>query len=148
MTWSVHHAIEHRTKTILSLVFIFSFLVFVLISYGFFWTIFGFIILFFSLHSYYFPTHYELTKQEVVIKNIFTTQHRKLHEFKMLYPGKNGVLLSPFKRKTFLNQFRGIFLFLPSEHAEIINFLKEIILTDQGKVETAPLGNMENGKVQ
>ena len=55
------------------------------------------------------------------------TQRRELCEFKRLYEGKNGVLLSPFRRKTFLNQFRGVFLLLPAGRDEIINYLNTII---------------------
>jgi hypothetical protein len=55
------------------------------------------------------------------------TQKRKIREFKRLYEGKNGVLLSPFRHKTFLNQFRGVFLLLPSERDKIVNYLNTII---------------------
>ena len=127
MSWSVHPATYNRIKSILSLVFIFVFLVFVAIFYGVFWSILGFIILFFSLHSYYFPTYYEVKGDEVIIKNIFATQKRSLKEFRKVYKGKNGILLSPFKRKTFLNQFRGVFLLLPPARNDIEDFLKERI---------------------
>ncbi len=108
------------------MLFVFSFIIFVSISYGIFWGILGFIILFLSLHSYFFPTHYEVNDKEVTIKTIFATQRRQLNEFKRLYYGKNGVLLSPFKHKTFLNQFRGVFLLLPTERDEIVNYLENI----------------------
>ena len=127
MKWSVHPATYNRTKTILSLVFILAFLIFVAIFYGIFWSILGFIILFFTLHSYYFPTYYEVKDDEVMIKNIFTTQRRNLKEFKKVYKGKNGVLLSPFKRKNFLNQFRGVFLLLPPVQDNIEDYLKKRI---------------------
>jgi NOL1/NOP2/fmu family ribosome biogenesis protein len=51
------------------------------------------------------------------------TQKRKLTEFRKVYVGRNGVLLSPFRRKTFLNQFRGVFLLLPEQRDEILEFL-------------------------
>lgn len=52
------------------------------------------------------------------------TQRRRLREFRQVYVGKNGVLLSPFRRKTFLNQFRGVFLLLPEEREEVLKFLR------------------------
>lgn len=142
MKWTVHPAKQNRMKTILSLTFIFSFIIFVLLFYGIFWFILGFVILFFSLHSYYFPTHYEVGEDEVTIKNIFTTQRRKLREFKRVYQGKNGVLLSPFSRKTFLNQFRGVFLLLPAERDEIVSYLNHIIYSSQ---EESKGKSKENG---
>jgi hypothetical protein len=135
MKWSVHPAKQNGTKTILSLVFIFCFIIFVALFYGVFLAILGFVILCVSLHSYYFPTSYEATQDEIIIKNIFVTQKRKVIEFKRLYEGKSGVLLSPFRRKTFLNQFRGVFLLLPAERDEIINFLNTIITTNSEKTQ-------------
>lgn len=141
VTWSVHPARKNTLKTILSLVFIVSFLLFVGFFYGIFWTVFGLVVLFVSLHAYYFPTHYELTSEEVIIKNIFTTQRRKYREFKKVYEGKNGVLLSPFRRKTFLNRFRGIFIYLPEDRARISAFLREKIEEDSVDAESQADGS-------
>lgn len=127
MKWSVHPAKQHRIKTAVTLAFIILFLVFVTVFYGTIFGLLGLLILFFSLHSYYFPTHYEVTADTVIVKNIFLTQRRDLSEFKQVYRGKNGILLSPFRRKTFLNHFRGVFLLLPEQRDEIIAFLEERI---------------------
>ncbi len=124
MKWTVHPAKRDLTKTIISGVFIALFLVIVGVFYGIFWSIFGFVVLLVSVHSYFFPTAYEITNEEVIIKNIFMTQKRKISEFRRIYPGKNGVLLSPFRRKTVLNQFRGVFLLLPEDRQEVLDMLK------------------------
>jgi hypothetical protein len=125
MTWTVHPAKENTTKTVISLVFISVLLLYVFIFWGLVWGALGLVFLFVALQSYYFPTRYELTDEQVLVKGIFVSQKRKLAEFKKIYVGKNGVLLSPFKHKTFLNNFRGIFLFLPRERDKIVAFLKE-----------------------
>jgi MFS superfamily sulfate permease-like transporter len=124
MKWTVHPAKRDLTKTIVSAVFVVLFLVFVGVFYGIFWSIFGFIVLFVTLHSYFFPTSYEITENEVIVKNVFMTQKRNIREFRKVYVGKNGTLLSPFKHKTFLNQFRGVFLLLPDERDEILKLLR------------------------
>lgn len=131
MRWSVHPAKYHRTKTILTLIFIGVFLCFVAVFYGVFWSLLGFIILFFSLNSYFLPTHYEVTETEVIVRKIFMTQKRRLSDFRKIYRGKNGILLSPFTRKTFLNQFRGIFLFLPPGDSEIEQYLRKRVGSDE-----------------
>ena len=131
MRWSVHPARQHRIKTIVTGVFIACFLVFVTVFYGTVFGLLGLLILFFSLHSYYFPTHYEATDDTIIVKNIFLTQRRDLTEFKRVYHGKNGILLSPFRKKTFLNHFRGVFLLLPEQRDEIIAFLEERIAAHQ-----------------
>jgi MFS superfamily sulfate permease-like transporter len=137
MRWTVHPAKRNLTKTVLTAFFITLFLVVVGVFYGIFWSLFGFIVLFVSLHSYFFPTSYAVDDEEVVIKNIFMTQKRKLNEFRKVYVGKNGTLLSPFKRKTFLNQFRGVFLLLPEQRNEVLEFLRvRIEKSDDRKEET------------
>lgn len=123
MKWSVHPAKKTPRKTFLALSFIVIFMFAVGFIYGVFWAILGVLILFFSLHSYFFPTRYEVDEGKVLIKNIFGTQRRSLSEFKKVYKGKNGILLSPFRRKTFLNNFRGIFLFLPDDRTGIEDYL-------------------------
>ncbi|HEX7319518.1 MAG TPA: hypothetical protein VF399_04070 [bacterium] len=121
MTWSIHPANDNIVKTVVSLVFIFSFLIFILIFYGPLLAALGLAFLFVSLHSFYFKTTYEIDAESVSIKTVFGAQKRKLKEFKKLYKGKNGVLLSPFKRKTFLNNFRGLFLYYPKSAGAIMN---------------------------
>lgn len=127
MKWSVHPAKDNHKKTVLSLIFIIAFLIFIAIFYGIFWSFLGFVILFVSLYSYFFPSTYELDDEYVTIRNMFITQRRKLTEFKKVYQGKNGILLSPFKRKTILNQFRGVFLLLPKDRTEIEKYVRELI---------------------
>jgi hypothetical protein len=125
MTWTVHPAKEKMRRTLLSTAFILCFLIFVSIFYGMLWGILGLAFLVVSLHSYYFPTSYSITPDEVIIKTVFATNKRKLSEFKKVYYGKNGILLSPFKHKTFLNNFRGVFLLLPQHRDEILKYMIE-----------------------
>ncbi|MEO0122676.1 MAG: hypothetical protein ABIL69_01555 [candidate division WOR-3 bacterium] len=132
MKWQVHPAKKNITKTILSTAFIIIFLSLIAIFYNLYWALLGLIFLIASLNSYYFPTTYEITDEEVIVKTIFSTNKRKLKEFKKYYIGKNGILLSPFTHKTFLNNFRGIFLLLPEERNEIINFIKGKFNEDNG----------------
>ena len=127
MKWSVHPAKDNYKKTILSMIFIVGFLVFIAIFYGIFWSFLGFVILFVSLYSYFFPSYYEVDEECVTIRNMFITQSRKLTEFKKVYRGKNGILLSPFKRKTILNQFRGVFLLLPKDRAKIEEYVRGLV---------------------
>ncbi|OGC41411.1 hypothetical protein A2Y85_02540 [candidate division WOR-3 bacterium RBG_13_43_14] len=123
MNWSVHPAKKNIKKTFIALIFIAFFMVAVGFIYGIFWAILGLLILFFSLHSYFFPTRYEITEDKIIINNILGFQKRTLSEFKKVYKGKNGLLLSPFRGRTFLNNFRGVFLLMPEERASIEEFL-------------------------
>ncbi|MBN2620320.1 hypothetical protein JXB22_04440 [candidate division WOR-3 bacterium] len=144
MKWSVHPAKQNTTKAIVVGLFVICFVVYISIFFGAFWGMFGLIVLFLSAYSFYFPTHYEVTDEQVVIKSIFTTQRRSLKEFKKVLPGKNGVLLTPFRHKTFLNRFRGVFLFLPRDHEEIITMLREKI--EEPAEETPAKSETRNSK--
>jgi len=138
MTWFIHPAKDKLTKAVLSLVFIFTFLVFIFIFYGALLAFLGFAFLFVSLQSFYFKTSYELNNEFVVIRTIFGVQKRKLSEFKKIYRGKNGILLSPFKHKTFLNNFRGIFLYYPHDAAineKIAGYLEQVFVDDEKTIE-------------
>ncbi len=125
MKWQIHPARNSLAKTFISIVFIVLFLFLIARYYNVYWALLGLVFLFATLHSYYFPTTYEITDEEVIIKTIFSRQKRKLSEFRKAYSGKNGILLSPFRHKTFLNNFRGVFLLLPRERDEIIDFINK-----------------------
>jgi len=128
LTWTIHPARDNMRKTILSLIFIAVCLAFVFIFWGIVYGVIGLTFLFIALRPYYFPTHYELTTTQVIVKTLFYTQKRQLSEFKTVLRGKNGVLLSPFRHKTFLNNFRGIYLFLPPDSELIVGRIRELIL--------------------
>ncbi len=133
MKWTVHPAKENATKTVISLIFIIVFLLFIVIAYNIYWALLGFLFLVATLHSYYFPTSYEITEDEVIVKTIFAKNKRKLSEFKKTYAGKNGILLSPFRHKTFLNNFRGVFLLVPNQNKqEIMEFVNKKISENVG----------------
>ncbi len=128
ISWTFFPARENIKKTILSLSIIVFFLVLILIFYGTFWFILGAVFLFGSLNVYFFPTRYTLETDTITIKKIFYTNKRRWNEFRKHYVGKNGILLSPFSKPTFLNNFRGIYLYFPpqSEMKEkIIEFVEE-----------------------
>ncbi|MEO0129864.1 MAG: hypothetical protein ABIL02_06465, partial [candidate division WOR-3 bacterium] len=82
MKWQVHPAKKNITKTILSTAFIIIFVTLIAIFYNLYWALLGLIFLIASLNSYYFPTNYEITDEEVIVKTIFSTNKRKLKEFK------------------------------------------------------------------
>ena len=127
MKWFVHPAKANLAKAVLVALFVIAFVVYIGIFIGVFWSLFGLVVLFLSSYSFYFPTYYEITEDSVIIRGVFTKQKRSLQEFKRVLEGKNGVLLSPFRHKTFLNRFRGVFLFLPEERQTIIDLLRENI---------------------
>lgn len=142
LTWTIHPARDNMRKTILSLIFIVACLAFVFIFWGIIYGIIGLAFLFIALRPYYFPTLYELSATQITVKTLFYTQKRQLSEFRAVLRGKNGVLLSPFRHKTFLNNFRGIYLFLPSDADHIVHRIRELITSP---VDTPPAAGSEPG---
>ncbi len=130
LSWTFFPARDSLRKTILALAIIIFFLVIILIFYGIYWVFFGILFLLATLNSYFFPTHYRLENDQIVIKKLSFTTVRHWNEFRKNYVGKNGVLLSPFSKPTFLNNFRGIFLYFPADleiREKIIKFVEEKI---------------------
>ncbi len=128
ITWTFHPARYAPIKTVISLAIIVFFLTLIQIFYGAFWVVLGLLFLFASLNSFFLPTVYVLDQDSVTIKKLYYTNRREFKEFRRYYSGKNGILLSPFAKRTFLNNFRGLFLYLPSEgdlRDKINDFVKQ-----------------------
>jgi len=127
LTWKVHKAKENPKKTILVSLFLFALLLFFFIFYGLFWTILAFLFLFITLNSYFLPIRYILTEEEIIIDRKIFRSKRAWKVFRRIVPTKVGVVLSPFAQGSFLDNFRGIHIFLPEEKEEIIRFIEEKI---------------------
>ncbi|HIE06059.1 MAG TPA: hypothetical protein EYP58_04585 [bacterium (Candidatus Stahlbacteria)] len=124
MTWKVHPASEDWRKLITAVVIIIPVLSWLWFSIGLFWAVLGLLLIFLSLVSFFLPTEYSIGDQEIRIKKLIYTQYRPIGEFKKIYILENGILFSPFRKKTFLNNFRGIFMLLPRDRDAIISYLK------------------------
>ena len=100
--------------------------------------ILAFLILFGSLSSFYFPTHYRLTDKEITIKTKMQTITKKWSQYRTFYPDKNGVLLSPFVRPSRLENFRGIYIKFWYNKDEVVDFVR-------GQLEKAKAEEQESG---
>ncbi len=123
ISWQVFPAREYPKKTVGAAVFLVALHVFIFIFYGPFWTIFALAVFFLALNSYFFPSSYILDNEGVLIVRWYSKHGRKWNEFRRVIFAKNGVVLSPFSRKTFLDNFRGIHLLLPKDRQPILEFI-------------------------
>lgn len=95
------------------------------IFYGLPWTILALVVLFTSLNAYFLPTTYILTDTEIIIDKKLFKNNLEWSRFRKYYITTTGIVLSPFTKRNFLDNFRGVHLLLPNENAEeIINFIK------------------------
>lgn len=125
ISWQVHRAKEYPKKTLSVSILLGVFLILLIIFYGLPWAIFASLILFASLNAYFLPTKYTLTDTEIIIDKKLFKYKLEWSRFRKYYITTTGIVLSPFKQKTFLDNFRGIHLLLPKENTEaIINFIK------------------------
>ncbi|MCD6098889.1 hypothetical protein J7K18_08415 [bacterium] len=88
------------------------------------------LVAFLSLLNLFFPTRFTLTKDGVKKRLIGIVQFKEWKHFKSFYPDKNGVLLSPFKSTSWLENFRGMYLNFSGNREEVIEFVKAHIKED------------------
>ncbi|MEO0083027.1 MAG: hypothetical protein ABIK33_01380 [candidate division WOR-3 bacterium] len=125
ISWQVHRAKETPKKTLMVLLILGVFIIFLIIFYGLFWALFAAIVLFASLNAYFLPTTYTLTDNEIIVDKGLFKNKLEWARFRKYYLTTNGIVLSPFAKRNFLDNFRGIHLLLPKENTEpIINFIK------------------------
>jgi hypothetical protein len=87
------------------------------------------IILFSSLTKYFFPTHYVLSEEGVEMKTTFGKLTRRWVYFRSFYPDRNGIFLSPFPKKSWLENFRGVYLIFNNNAQEVTKFIRAKINT-------------------
>lgn len=76
-----------------------------------------------SLGVFFFPTRYTLTEDGLTVEFLGTTQVKKWSSFMRAEPEKNGIFLSPFARKGFLEHYRGIFVRYDGNKDEVDRFV-------------------------
>jgi energy-coupling factor transporter transmembrane protein EcfT len=128
ISWQVHKAKESLVKTIFTLIIIILFIVFIFFfgkEYRILWIILSLIVLFATLNAYFLPTTYTITDTEIIIDKKLFINKLEWSRFRKYYLTTTGIVLSPFTKRNFLDNFRGVHLLLPKENPqEIINFIK------------------------
>lgn len=135
ITWRIHKAKEYPKKTLIVSLFLLFVILFFLIFYGTLWAVIAILIFFISLNSYYLPITYTLTDKLVIIDKKIYKYAREWQIFRRYYLTSNGLVLSPFSRKNFLDNFRGLHLLLPKNKDEIIKFIETQLTTNRNQVE-------------
>jgi len=125
ITWQVHRAKEHPKKTLYVSIILGVFVISITVLYGLPWTILSLMVLFASLNAYFIPTTYTITDSEIIVDKKLFKNKLEWSRFRKYYITTTGIVLSPFTKRNFLDNFRGVHLLLPKENSEeIINFIK------------------------
>jgi hypothetical protein len=125
LSWTVHRAKETPTKTIVASVFILAFVAFSWAVFGPMLGILALVVLFLALNTYFLPITYTLTDKGIEVdKRMFTARY-EWKQFRRWFRTSGGVVISPFSRKNYLDNFRGVHLLLPADPQPVIDYLEK-----------------------
>ncbi|MBU1356635.1 MAG: hypothetical protein KJ620_08720 [Candidatus Edwardsbacteria bacterium] len=128
MEWTVFPLAESRTKALIAILTPpLAMVVIYLLMQSWLWAGLGFLLLFSSEFPFFLKSRYTFDHQGVSMKRGGVTIARKWEQINSHYPDKNGVLLSPFAKQTWLENFRGIYLQYGKHREEIMAVLKDRI---------------------
>lgn len=150
-SWISHPAKERPVATVFVTLFILGifYLVFSITGSVIMVLIAGLIFLI-TLSTYFFPTTYTIDEKAVSIRYLFNVKHRNLSAFRMMYPGRRGVLLSPFLAPSRLENFRGFYLRYGKDNkAEVDEFIAGLLeMQKQARAaETVESAEAEAGEI-
>jgi hypothetical protein len=115
LSWTVHRAKETPTKTVVAPVFILGFVAFSWVVFGPMLGILALVVLFLALNTYFLPITYTLTDKGIEVdKRLFTARY-EWKQFRRWFRTTGGIVISPFSRKNYLDNFRGVHLLLPAD---------------------------------
>lgn len=95
----------------------------------------GILIFFLSLSTFYFPTTYTVDEKKVVIKYLYTVKERNTSAFRTVYPGRRGILLSPFLEPSRLENYRGFYLRYGKDNKDEIDRFMADLFESKGEVQ-------------
>jgi hypothetical protein len=85
------------------------------------------LILFGSLHSYFFRASYLLSEQGVEVSGLFGTQRREWGRFRSFWVDAKGLSLSPFSKRSWLEHYRGMRLLFGDNKDEVVDFVTKVM---------------------
>jgi len=125
MEWEVWLFKKNKLKGFFAIfiILITSFLIF--ISFGSFYSLLSLLILTFSLNNFLFPIKYKIDAQKLVIDKIFYRREVPLKWIKRVEKIKEGIFVSPYPKRRFLDNLRGIMI-LTDERDNVYEFIEKI----------------------
>lgn len=125
LEWTVFPLAESRAKALIAIVTPPLAMLFIyLLMQSWMWAGLGFLLLLSSEFPFFLKSRYIFDNQGVSMKRGGVTISRKWEQINSYYPDKNGVLLSPFAKPTWLENFRGIYLQCGKHREEILKLLE------------------------
>ncbi len=101
-----------------------------------------------TLSTYFLPTTYTVDEKTVTIKFHFSAKKRNLSAFRMMYPGRRGVLLSPFLGPSRLENFRGFYLRYGKDNKTEVDEFLAGLLDDQRQAQAQESSESEGTETE
>ena len=125
LSWTVHRAKENPRKTVVASVFVLAFVAFSWAVFGPMLGILAMVVLFLALNTYFLPITYTLTDKGIEVdKRVFTARY-EWKQFRRWFRTTGGIVISPFSRKNYLDNFRGVHLMLPPDPQPVFAHLEK-----------------------
>jgi hypothetical protein len=125
LIWTIHRAKETPAKTWLSLGFIAVFVFFTAWTLGPPLAVLALVVFFAALNSYFLPVTYKLTSKGIEIdKRVYTARY-EWKQFRRWFQTTGGIVISPFSKKNYLDNFRGVHLLLPTDPRPVVEYLEK-----------------------
>lgn len=125
LVWTVHPFMESRPKAVLSIVAPLGMAALVHWWGGsWLWTGLGLLLLLSAEFPFFLRTVCRFDAEGAHMRRAGTSVSKKWDQLKSYYPDRNGVLLSPFARPYWLENFRGIYLQYGGHREEVLACLR------------------------
>lgn len=92
-----------------------------------YWGVFSTLVLVAAMNRYLLKSEYRLDEEGLEVRGIVFSRRRPWSEFRRLGIDKKGVFLSPFKRPSALDAFRGEYIHCPKHREEVIKYVRRRI---------------------
>ncbi len=131
LTWRLRPCTIDLRKSALVIAVIVAFgLIVLLLWHDPFLSVLSVVILVGSLHNYFFTSSYSLSSKGVEIRGLFGTQKKEWSSFKSFWVDSSGVSLSPFKRRSWLEHYRGMRLLFSENRKQVVDFVVKMMGKD------------------
>jgi hypothetical protein len=92
-----------------------------------FFTAVGLLLVWGQVASFFVPTTYALTDENVVVRGLLAKKEKPWSGFRSYYVDRGGVLLSPFEGRSRLERFRGLSLQFHGNRDEVVAFVERVM---------------------
>ncbi|MBI5805424.1 hypothetical protein HZA73_05210 [candidate division TA06 bacterium] len=135
--WTVHPFAESPKRAVIAIAApVITCLLVYLWMQSWFWVGLAFLLMISSEFPFFLKTSYRFDEKGVSQKRGGVVQSRTWEQIKSFYPDRTGVLVSPFVNKTWLENFRGLYLQFGKHREEVLLHLGKRIPQDKPLLKT------------